>query len=340
MATYQPSEAEWNAYGTMFAASRFGSRVVTIALWGIQAFMVVAGVGTYCKIPKERRKGHLRFLVFSGFILATYSTFLVLDTRQVFRDLFLAGPSGRSYVEVFRADAEDLSARPVQLVSVAMGDLTIIGGDILMLWRCYVVWRSRRWDIVLPFLACVGTIISRVIGLIIMTSKGWLTGGPVAETNMISQSLSVSVNVMVTALILFQLGRTWSVVSKAYPNRRPPTAYSSAAAILTESAAPLTIFGICYVTVLAITYYRKPVILSQRGALNALSEVSLCLFYSFSALSPQMIIFRVLNGQSWKTANESTRLTEKLSTTLRFATPHSTSTDDLEADSMQPRTIL
>ncbi|KAH6912332.1 hypothetical protein BKA70DRAFT_1184930 [Coprinopsis sp. MPI-PUGE-AT-0042] len=179
---------------------------------------------------------------------------------------------------------------------------------------------------------------SRVIGLIIISSRGYLGGSPgVAETIVISQSLSVAMNIMVTGLILFQLGRNRSVVLDAYPNRRPSSAYSKVAAMVTESAAPLAIFGVCYAMVTAIAYYRRPVTLSQLGRLNALAEVSSCLLYSFSALSPQMIIFRVLNGQSWKNAHESSRFTEQLSTTFRFARPQSsTSIDGIEADSDYP----
>jgi hypothetical protein len=37
MASYEPSDAEWQVYGTMFAASRFGSRILATALWGEQS---------------------------------------------------------------------------------------------------------------------------------------------------------------------------------------------------------------------------------------------------------------------------------------------------------------
>jgi hypothetical protein len=118
-----------------------------------------------------------------------------------------------------------------------------------------------------------------------MSSRGWPTEGPVAETVMISHSLSVSMNVMVTGLILVQLFRAGSLVLGSYQTQRRPSTYSKVAAVVTESAAPLAIFGVCYITVVAITYYRKPVILSQRGTLNGLAEVSWSLFYSFSVSS-------------------------------------------------------
>ncbi|KAH6912304.1 hypothetical protein BKA70DRAFT_1535664 [Coprinopsis sp. MPI-PUGE-AT-0042] len=327
MATYTPSNEEWNTYGMMFAASRFASRLASVALWGIQVFMALYGISAYLRMTKERRKGLPRFLVFSAMMLATSSAYLILDTRQVFRNLFNAGPSGRSYVEAFRADAKNQGLRSAQLVTAAMTDMTVIGGDILVLWRCYIVWRSRRWVIVVPFLACFGTIVSRVVGLTFMGLKGNITEGPYAETTMVSESLSVTMNVMATGLILFQLARTWSTVSKAYPIQSRPRMYSNVAGILIESAAPVSIFGICYVIVLAIDYYRKPEILLERGTLGSLAEVVSCLYYSMSALSPQMIIFRVMTGRSWKNGRESNELAASLSQPIRFAAPTTSMTD-------------
>lgn len=94
--------------------------------------MVMSCVSTYLALPLERRKGQLRFVAFSGGMLVTHSVMLSLDARQVFRDLFIAGPSGRSYVETFRADVQDLSSRPFHLATAGMADLTAICGDTLM----------------------------------------------------------------------------------------------------------------------------------------------------------------------------------------------------------------
>ncbi|KAH6912329.1 hypothetical protein BKA70DRAFT_1267212 [Coprinopsis sp. MPI-PUGE-AT-0042] len=331
MATYQPTEAEWNEYGTVFATSRFGSRIVRAALWGIQAWMATNGVSSYFKIPKERRKGHLSFLAFSGVLLAASSVHLVLDIWGVFNNLVKAGPNGRSYIEAFHKDAESSSVnRRVAIVVGSMGDLTVVVGDMLLLWRCLIMWRSRRWVIVLPFLACAGSIASRLVDLIVVRMRKSLLEVDIAGLTMTAECLSVSMNVMVTGLILFKLWRAWSAISKACPEFKRSRMYSNVAATLIESAAPLAISGICYVVVLGVNYYQKPEVLSQRGRINALAEVSAALFYSFSALSPQMIIFRVLNGQSWKNARESNAFAEKVSTTFRFETPRSqTSTNNV-----------
>ncbi|KAH6912338.1 hypothetical protein BKA70DRAFT_1219465 [Coprinopsis sp. MPI-PUGE-AT-0042] len=267
MASYQPSEAEWKTYGTMFAASRFGSRLLGVALWGIQTFMVVSGISTFFKLSKERRKGHLRFLLFSTAILAVTSLDLGLDIWIVFRNLFQGGPNPRSYVEAFRADDANESLRRPQIVATALSDRNnhSFRSSYGKLWTgvamasrpsfcgmCWVFW--------------------------MLTSK---TAYP-AEFSAIAESLSVFVNVTVTGLILFELRTSCSAMYRAYPHRKRPSMYTTTAARMVESAAPLTFFGIIYVTVTALTYYRRPEIFGRRGTLNSISEVSASLYYSFS----------------------------------------------------------
>ncbi|KAH6904103.1 hypothetical protein BKA70DRAFT_1298456 [Coprinopsis sp. MPI-PUGE-AT-0042] len=330
---YQPSDVEWDAYGTMFAASRFGGRFVKAALWGIQAFMVIDSISTYSTMPQERRKGHLRFLVFSCAILVAGSITLAFDLWEVFGNLFTAGPDGKSYIEAYRRNSKAKNSNLVMaILGGVMMDGIVVAGDILLLWRCSVMWRSKRWAIVIPSLACTGSIVSRIARMVMMSKTSYILEGPGGVTAMIAESLSVFMKVMVTCLILFQLPRNRFMISRSCPIPKPSRTYSRVAAILVESAAPLALFGVCYVTVTVISYYRKPEVLAQRGTLNALNEVSGSLYFAFSGLSPQMIIFRVLNGQSWKNAHESNEMSEKLSTTLRFARPGSTSTHNTEAE--------
>jgi ABC-type microcin C transport system permease subunit YejB len=85
-----------------------------------------------------------------------------------------------------------------------------------------------------------------------LSSPGSTYAENLAATTMLAESLSVSVNVMVTALILFKLSRTWSGISKYFPNLQRPRMYTNAAAVVIESAAPLTVFGICYVIATAL----------------------------------------------------------------------------------------
>ncbi|KAJ2915205.1 hypothetical protein MD484_g5199, partial [Candolleomyces efflorescens] len=94
-----------------------------------------------------------------------------------------------------------------------------------------------------------------------------------------STFLTVSTNIIVTSLITFRLVRARRALVKILP-AADVHVYTGVIAILVESAAPLAIFGII-------------------AAIFQELSGSAGLFYSFSGLSPHMIIFRVTTGRSF-----------------------------------------
>ncbi|KAJ2926134.1 hypothetical protein H1R20_g10960, partial [Candolleomyces eurysporus] len=72
--------------------------------------------------------------------------------------------------------------------------------------------------------------------------------------------------------------------------------YTGVIAILIESAAPLTVFGIITA---AITLGQVAGILSTAGGVTVSGFLFEGFFYSFCTLSPHMIIFRVTTGRSF-----------------------------------------
>ncbi|TEB06260.1 hypothetical protein FA13DRAFT_1723068 [Coprinellus micaceus] len=71
--------------------------------------------------------------------------------------------------------------------------------------------------------------------------------------------------------------------------------YTGVLAILIESALPFTIIGIGYAIIMAVTQPYQDDVLKKEFA----NYVFSALYFSFAALSPQMIIFRVTTGRSW-----------------------------------------
>ncbi|KAH6911292.1 hypothetical protein BKA70DRAFT_1061436, partial [Coprinopsis sp. MPI-PUGE-AT-0042] len=130
--------------------------------------------------------------------------------------------------------------------------------------------------------------------------------------------LSVATNIMITLLILFKLVKARLNMSKALPDRKAPRLYSDVTSIIVESAAPLAVFGICSVIVTVIGLH-PPEKLLERGRIHALIEAFGSLYYGFSVLSPQMIIFRVTTGRSWKNAKDSEEVFATFSQPINFA---------------------
>jgi hypothetical protein len=151
-----------------------------------------------------------------------------------------------------------------------------------------------------------------------------------------SASLGVATNIMVTLLILLRLAITWFNIRKTLPSRKKaPPMYTDVTIILVESAAPLALFGICFITSTAINYLRPPNTLLEAGKSTVVAAVFDWLYYlfcvscdekfgchfliDFQALSPQMIIFRVTTGHSWRNMAESEGGTVTFSRPIQFA---------------------
>ncbi|KAH6907433.1 hypothetical protein BKA70DRAFT_356299 [Coprinopsis sp. MPI-PUGE-AT-0042] len=291
----EPTELEKVTYRRILASSIFGSSILSGAQIAVQLFMVLYGVSVFLGTPKDARKGRLRFIIISCIILVTSSIDSIFDMWRTFRVLFAGGLAGGAYSTAYREDW--ISYSHVIVAGDSMLAIAIAVGDILMLWRCLVLWKDKKWVVVLPSLACLGSIVCYVLYLLPERT----TLGPVVDAlkaSVASSSLSVATNVMITILILSQLIKTRLSLSKALPDRKSPRLYSDVTAIIVESAAPLAFFGICSIVVTGIASLAEPKTLLGRGTVQAANDAFGSLYYAFSVLSPQMIIFRVTTGRS------------------------------------------
>ncbi|RXW20662.1 hypothetical protein EST38_g5174 [Candolleomyces aberdarensis] len=111
-----------------------------------------------------------------------------------------------------------------------------------------------------------------------------------------STLLTVSTNIIATTLITIRLLRARRTLAKLLPSA-DVRVYTGVIAILIESAAPLTIFGII---LSAISLGRvSGAIANNSGGIIVCSILFEGLFNSFCKLSPHMIIFRVTTGRSF-----------------------------------------
>ncbi|KAH6912273.1 hypothetical protein BKA70DRAFT_1219408 [Coprinopsis sp. MPI-PUGE-AT-0042] len=304
MTDYEPSMGEENAYGTMLASSVFGNSILSSAIFGIQFFMCLSSLSAYLSRSEESRKGHFRYILIGGVILVTFSIDLAFDIWQLFLVLFTGGPEPLSYSSEYIQDEATNIA--VIIAGDAMLGITIAVGDILMLRRCLILWSYQKWVVLFPSLTCIGAVVSHITYLVLIKDMHIAARAIVA-----SVSLSVATNVM--------LRLTWLRTSKAFPDRKTPRMYLDAGGIIVESAAPLAVFGIWFVIMTAINYWYEPEGLVALGRLSVANDVSMFLYYSFCALSPQMIIYRVASGRSWKDVAETVDDGGNFSQPIQFA---------------------
>ncbi|KAJ7284607.1 hypothetical protein C8J57DRAFT_696535 [Mycena rebaudengoi] len=158
-------------------------------------------------------------------------------------------------------------------------------GDALMLYRAYVFWGDMPLTLVFPSLLLLA---SATMG-IVMTIQSGLPGGDIFHGTAVNFgipwiSLTLSFNIIVTAMIVFRLLSMHSKANKVLGTEETKR-YTGLLAILVESALPFTFLGIGYL----ITYVR-----GEPTAL-AFADVWGC----FVSLSPQAIILRVSMGSAW-----------------------------------------
>ncbi|KAH6883711.1 hypothetical protein BKA70DRAFT_1471256 [Coprinopsis sp. MPI-PUGE-AT-0042] len=95
--------------------------------------------------------------------------------------------------------------------------------------------------------------------------------------------------------------------------------YSDVMVIVVESALPLAVLGVFSIIAVSIETLHLPERPVERAKVKVVREVSGWLYYSICALAPQMIIFRVTTGKTWKNAAETMDGMAAFSQPIQFA---------------------
>jgi hypothetical protein len=106
--------------------------------------MAIDGLSSYLNLSKNKRKGHLRFVAFSGVLLTAHSVNLGLDIWMVFNSIFKAGPDGRSYIEAYRKDAEtNHLSRVIILLCNGTWDFTVVLADMILVCIFLLIFEAK-----------------------------------------------------------------------------------------------------------------------------------------------------------------------------------------------------
>lgn len=180
---------------------------------------------------------------------------------------------------------------------------TIAGtlNDGLLAYRCYIVFGSKFYVVILPILCTLGS-------LALGTASIALYSNPhpfLADINAAAIALTTAVNVILTAMISIKiLFVARSLRKDTNLQTSQARMYTNVVTILVESAAPCAILGV--LTCASMFTTNEYVYLSELGIFLTWS-MSIMLF-------PQLIIYRVARGNAWteKTSQELTQATRSL----------------------------
>ncbi|KAJ7596333.1 hypothetical protein C8J56DRAFT_722979, partial [Mycena floridula] len=225
------------------------------------------------------------YLVVSSLLLALITVYVVMNT---------------AVGELMWIDHRDTPGGPIlyflsilsrwwHIVGDAAGQATNIVADGLLIYRCYVIYNGS-WKIVMGlipiYMASMAMAFAITIRNSVHTGDDRFYDAAFAQIGIAGTVLSVCLNIIITALITYRILNARRTLVQYFPDRSESIeTYTSLIAIMVESALPFSVLGLAF----AVIFGRQ----MQQDAALILAWTSL------SALSPQLIIFRIASGRAW-----------------------------------------
>ncbi|EAU92141.2 hypothetical protein CC1G_11426 [Coprinopsis cinerea okayama7 len=223
--------------------------------------------------------------------------------------LLLDGSEGARFCTMFKLEHNLLHYKALEVTFATLVEMLILLADVILVYRCYVGFADLAWVYatagVLFLLSLSGPIMG-IIALAKLASLGRNTD-PWFEANFpqtggyrflawhspaVVIATSVAVNLFVTVAIVTRIMLARRKVRQLQlVGDVPKDPYLGISAILVESALPSAVFG-----VLAAVFPK----VGKVGAYININFSPRVLWIAFTALAPQLIIIRVLQGRAWR----------------------------------------
>ncbi|TFK21248.1 hypothetical protein FA15DRAFT_758843 [Coprinopsis marcescibilis] len=265
---------------------------------GLQICLSIQSLSAYLSSPREVQRARKIYIYILFLILALSVVVMVFDgISTVMIVELLSYPDGRS---------PSIWVKPLWSWiprTTALGLIQVLG-DGLLLWRCYILWRDRRWIVLFPLVIYLASI---ALGFIYFAKNVAPISAGVVSVNydfMAAYFLSVAVLCLLTTILIAIRLVGMEKDMQALPIKPANTAekttpYTRALVVLIESALPFTLFGILVVVSAGFASLNP-----RDSVANAMYVLTpLWIWTSFcvlgQALAPQLIIYRVMTGRSW-----------------------------------------
>ena len=287
----------------VFERSFYIGVVMAAMVYGAQVTMFFQSL-VYVALGKRRTREQVFYVAYGGLVLLAVT--IVIATKSFEgQQMWIENPDYPGGPSQYLADHAASWVPTLNGAAVVFTDVLV---NLLLLYRCFIVWDSAILVALLPaliFLAATGLGIASIIESALLAANIY-TGVP-AEIGVPYIALTVSFNVLVTLLIALRLLLMHARVRAAFasvPMYRnvapPPQPYAGIATMLVESASPAAAAGIAFI----VSYARRS------GVEYTFSQ----LWAAFMAITPQLIILRVTMGRAW-TPKDGSHLTGP----IRFA---------------------
>jgi len=158
-------------------------------------------------------------------------------------------------------------------------------GDALLIYRCFILWSSNYYIIILPIITYLGAFSLAICELVSAGVPGGdFFAGKSVNFGVPYYAMSIGLNIVLTMLIcgrLFYLSK-WVVTALGVEDAR---LYTNIMTIMVESAAPYSLVGIMFL----VPYARGSEIAIAFGQVWA----------KITCLAPQLIVLRVITRRAW-----------------------------------------
>ncbi|PIL31172.1 hypothetical protein GSI_05869 [Ganoderma sinense ZZ0214-1] len=324
---YGPLEDQWNI---QLQKSLIASDFVTGVAYGIPLVLWLS-CATYLWKNRQKGKNTIFLLSYIALLLVAqtiYSITQVWFTQDIYieNQRYPGGPF--KYFFVHQDDTADVIAYVTLCIVILMC-------DILVLWRCWVVWTAldhRLGYLVVAFPACMilASLVMGTFWIIKSVEPGNTLYSPLPQQLGIAYfSLSLGVNVILTTLIVARL-LAFRRANIAFLPPEHAQQYLSTAAVVIESASLYSVFAIVFIVTYGLSAPSNVILLGCAQA----SQVRLRLLPLPSSLLPPpssctvtagrgqgadatdlaqqvatyLIVYRVAEGKAWSkdTLNEQT----------------------------------
>ncbi|KAI3606135.1 hypothetical protein WG66_003970 [Moniliophthora roreri] len=201
--------------------------------------------------------------------------------------------------------------------SISAIEFTSFLGNLLSLYRCYVIWNSNIPVMILPVLMFLTASVMAIITLV-QSAGISIYSSELDSVNYVVLWISItsSLNVLLTALISFRLLSARQRLLKL--NITAPTQYIGVVAILVESSLPFPVLGVLYAVLFA-------------------KNIGVYIFFAvfwglYAGIAPLLIIYRVAKGIAWSN-NDNETVFSDVRIAIRTTTNTATDSDFRRTDS-------
>ncbi|KAH9943351.1 uncharacterized protein BXZ73DRAFT_40076 [Epithele typhae] len=266
--------------GTLFLRAYYIVNFIDAVLFGIAlALYYSVAMAVHHLHPRTRSD---KFLFLFSTVLIILSTMMWIPQTYFGERMFVVHADYPGGIQVYWTLNQGVWYHILGTTACIMSNLM---SDALLAYRCYVVWNGIR-AVIIPALLWI---VSFASGIGILYGYGrpggsYFHGIAPSFVNTYTAS-TFAFNVIVTGLICYRIVSAWLALCRAgVSNDEDARTYTSAMAIIVESALPFTIVSFTYLVAYAV---------------DAEIAYVFSFYIMFTVISPLMIAHRVFQRRAW-----------------------------------------